>query len=88
MSIARDSLRFPEDAEDKCSRAGMQALKAFLERDPQKRLGCKPHGEGFQDIRSHPWFRTIDWDTLPTKTQTSPFIPDVSAPFQCFRAAA
>ena len=26
-SISKDSLRFPEDAESKCSRAGLQALK-------------------------------------------------------------
>ena len=26
-SIAKDHLRFPEDAESKCSRAGLQALK-------------------------------------------------------------
>lgn len=26
-SIAKDSLRFPEDAESRCSRAGIQALK-------------------------------------------------------------
>lgn len=26
-SISRDTLRFPEDAESKCSRAGIQALK-------------------------------------------------------------
>ena len=26
-SISKDSLRFPEDAESKCSRAGIQALK-------------------------------------------------------------
>ncbi|EIN06020.1 AGC/YANK protein kinase [Punctularia strigosozonata HHB-11173 SS5] len=76
MSIGKDSLRFPEDAEQKCSRAGIQALQRLLERDTTKRLGCKPHGEGFRDIRQHPWFRTIDWETLETKTQTSPFIPD------------
>ncbi|KAI0629219.1 kinase-like protein [Trametes polyzona] len=75
-SISKDSLRFPEDAESKCSRAGITALKGFLERDPPKRLGCKPNGEGFEELKRHPWFSTIDWDTLESKEQTAPFIPD------------
>jgi serine/threonine protein kinase len=77
-AIAKDKLRFPEDADAKCSRAGMQALAAFLDRDVNRRLGCKPNGEGFEDICRHPWFSVIDWETLGTKEQTSPFIPDVS----------
>ncbi|KAI0731226.1 kinase-like protein [Earliella scabrosa] len=75
-SISKDSLRFPEDAESKCSRAGIQALKGFLERDPSRRLACKPNGEGFDELRRHPWFATIDWSTLESKSQTAPFIPD------------
>ncbi|KZT27724.1 kinase-like protein [Neolentinus lepideus HHB14362 ss-1] len=75
-SISKDPLRFPEDAESRCSRAGLQALKGFLERDPAKRLGCKPNGEGFEEIRQHPWFKDIDWDTLERKQQIAPFIPD------------
>ena len=49
----------------------------MLERDVTKRFGCKPNGEGFQELRRHPWFKPIDWDTLETKEQTPPFIPDV-----------
>jgi serine/threonine kinase 32 len=80
-AIAKDKLRFPEDAEAKCSRAGMQALASFLDRDVNRRLGCKSNGEGFEDIRHHPWLSVIDWETLGTKEQTSPFIPDV----RCWR---
>ncbi|GLB41972.1 putative agc yank protein kinase [Lyophyllum shimeji] len=75
-SISKDSLKWPEDAEKKCSRAGMQVLKGLLERDPSRRLACKPHGEGYQEFRRHPWFIPIDWDTLESKTQTPPFVPD------------
>ena len=52
-------------------------LLQFLERDPSKRLGCKPNGEGFAELQRHPWFQSIDWETLGTKQQTSPFVPDV-----------
>ncbi|CAL1714897.1 unnamed protein product [Somion occarium] len=75
-SISRDALRFPEDAQAKCSRAGIQALKGFLERDPPKRLGCKPNGEGFEEIQRHPWFQSIDWDALDRKELQPPFVPD------------
>ncbi|KAF8817588.1 kinase-like protein [Phlegmacium glaucopus] len=75
-SISRDPLKWPEDAEKKCTRFGMQAVKGFLERDPAKRFGCKPQGEGFQELRRHPWFKSIDWDTLESKEQTPPFTPD------------
>ncbi|TBU30711.1 kinase-like protein [Dichomitus squalens] len=75
-SISKDSLRFPEDAESKCSRAGLQALKGFLDRDPTRRLACKPNGEGFEELKRHPWMATIDWATLESKEQTAPFIPD------------
>ncbi|KAG6844740.1 hypothetical protein H0H87_004072 [Tephrocybe sp. NHM501043] len=75
-SISKDPLKWPEDAEKKCSRAGMQVLKGLLDRDTSRRFGCKPHGEGFQELRRHPWFKSIDWDTLDSKEQTPPFIPD------------
>jgi serine/threonine kinase 32 len=75
-AITRESLRFPEDAQSKCSREGIQALVGFLDRDASRRLGCKPHGEGFAELKKHPWFQTIDWETLPDKTQTPPFVPD------------
>jgi len=76
-SITKDSLRFPDDAEMKCSKRGMQLLAAFLERDVTKRLGCKPDGEGIQDIQAHPWFSSLDWDKLENKQLQPPFIPDV-----------
>ncbi|KAF5383674.1 hypothetical protein D9615_003670 [Tricholomella constricta] len=75
-SISKDPLKWPEDADKKCSRTGMQVLKGLLERDPNRRFGCKPHGEGYQELRRHPWFKPIDWDTLESKEQIPPFIPD------------
>lgn len=91
-AISKDSLRFPEDAEKKCTRTGMQVLKGvsvfpyflphlftrakFLERDPAKRLACKS-GEGFEELRRHPWFQPIDWEALESKQLPPPFTPDV-----------
>ncbi|KAG7093891.1 hypothetical protein E1B28_007530 [Marasmius oreades] len=75
-SITKDPLKWPEDAEKKCSRSGMLILKGLLERDTSKRLGCKPNGEGFRELQAHPWFKTIDWETLESKEQVPPFVPD------------
>jgi len=75
-AISRDHLKFPEDAESKCSRDGLFALRGFLERDPSRRLGCKPNGEGLEDIKQHGWFRTIDWERLGAKELEPPFVPD------------
>ena len=49
----------------------------FLDRDPTRRLACKPNGEGWEELKRHPWMSTIDWATLESKEQISPFIPDV-----------
>jgi len=75
-SISKDPLKFPEDAENKCTRNGLQVLKGLLERDLSKRLGCKAHGDGFIELRRQPWFQLIDWETLGSKEQTPPFVPD------------
>lgn len=75
-SISKDTLRFPEDAESKCSRAGIQAIRGFLDRDYTRRLGCRPDGEGFKDVQDHPWFAELDWDALENKALQPPFVPD------------
>lgn len=75
-SITKESLKWPEDADKKCTRNGMLVLKGLLERDTTKRFGCKPDGEGFQELKRHPWLKSIDWDTLESKEQTPPFVPD------------
>jgi len=74
-AISKDNLRFPEDAEKKCSRAGLQVIKGFLERDPSKRLACKS-SESFDEIRHHAWFQPIDWQALENKEVPPPFTPD------------
>ncbi|KAL1732411.1 kinase-like domain-containing protein [Schizophyllum commune] len=76
QSIIKDSLKFPEDCRTKCSDAGLTALKGFLQKEPEHRLGCIP-GKGFDDLKKHPWFKPIDWATLETKEAQPPFVPDM-----------
>lgn len=75
-AITREHLKFPEDAEAKCSREGIHALKSLLDRDTTRRLGCKLNGEGIEDVKRHPWFSSIDWEKLEAKQLDSPFVPD------------
>ena len=93
QSIMKDPLRFPDDASQRCSEVGMIALKGvshfsvfhaygtdslqFIDRDPTTRLGCRPNGQGIEDIRRHPWFSCIEWDIIEKKELQPPFIPDV-----------
>jgi hypothetical protein len=49
----------------------------LLERDINKRLGCRGAG-GMESIKSHPWMRGIDWIKLERKEIEPPFVPDVS----------
>ncbi|EIM86609.1 kinase-like protein [Stereum hirsutum FP-91666 SS1] len=74
-SISKDPLRFPEGAEEKCSKAGMQFLKWTLDRDPYKRPTCTPAAD-FDEVRRHPWFKDIDWGLLENKQAPPPFVPD------------
>ncbi|KAF5359219.1 hypothetical protein D9756_003139 [Leucocoprinus leucothites] len=76
-SILKDPLRFPEEGRSRCSEAGLSALRGLIDRDPSTRLGCRPNGLGFDDIRNHEWFSSIDWDALEAKELQPPYVPDM-----------
>lgn len=78
-SILNSSLKFPDDASTKCSPTGIKALKGFIDKDPNTRLGCRPNGQGFEDVKSHPWFANIDWDLLVSKDLEPPFVPEMGS---------
>ena len=68
IKYSEPRLDFPflsEDARDLCSK--------LLDKNPQSRLGS---GEtDAQEIMTHPWFATIDWNTIYEKKHTAPYIP-------------
>ncbi|KAL8457656.1 hypothetical protein ACS0TY_034685 [Phlomoides rotata] len=51
-------------------------LKGLLQKDPLKRLGSGPRGA--DEIKSHKWFRTINWKKLEARELQPTFKPDVS----------
>ncbi|CAC5356962.1 PRKCI [Mytilus coruscus] len=53
-------------------------LKGFLNKNPVERLGCHPQ-TGFNDIMSHPFYRSISWDQLEQKQIKPPYKPELKS---------
>ncbi|GFZ17496.1 serine/threonine protein kinase 2 [Actinidia rufa] len=51
-------------------------LKGLLQKEPSKRLGSGPREA--DEIKSHKWFRSINWKKLEAKDLQPKFKPDVS----------
>lgn len=68
--ILNKVIRIPRTLSVKAS----SVLKAFLNKNPAERLGCR--GESaFRDIIDHPFFKSIDWELLEQKQVTPPYTP-------------
>jgi RAC serine/threonine-protein kinase len=65
--IMHDKLVFPPQV----SQEARSLLTALLERSPEKRL------QDPKSIKSHPYFKGMDWDKVVRKEIDPPFVPDV-----------
>ncbi len=65
------SVKYPKDL----SEESIACVKAFLERDPIKRLGMESSAYG--SIKDHRFFRSINWQKLENRQIQPPFIPSV-----------
>jgi serum/glucocorticoid-regulated kinase 2 len=68
--ILHDPLRFPEDI----SAEAKSVMTCLLVRNPTRRLGVN----GAEEIKQHPFFKTIDWKKLLQKRVQPPFKPSVT----------
>ncbi|KAG9332815.1 hypothetical protein JZ751_014914 [Albula glossodonta] len=59
LIILEKPIRIPRSLSVKAA----SVLKGFLNKDPKERLGCQVQ-TGFTDIKSHTFFRSIDWDQV------------------------
>lgn len=69
------SAKFNDDAKSLCQQ--------LLSKSPKTRLGCRSGRYGAKEIKTHPFFNTINWKRLDAGIIEPPFIPDVSGKATC-----
>nr|XP_037868180.1 conventional protein kinase C isoform X3 [Bombyx mori] len=70
-AITDNSVSYPKTL----SKEAKDACKSFLSKNPQKRLGCGARGE--EDVRTHAFFRRIDWARVEARDVQPPFKPKI-----------
>ncbi|XP_060268196.1 protein kinase C epsilon type isoform X4 [Ovis aries] len=72
-SILHDDVLYPVWL----SKEAVSILKAFMTKNPHKRLGCVVAQNGEEAIKQHPFFKEIDWLLLEQKKIKPPFKPRI-----------
>eukprot|EP00358_Blepharisma_japonicum_P000219 CAMPEP_0202947730 /NCGR_PEP_ID=MMETSP1395-20130829/12032_1 /ASSEMBLY_ACC=CAM_ASM_000871 /TAXON_ID=5961 /ORGANISM="Blepharisma japonicum, Strain Stock R1072" /LENGTH=188 /DNA_ID=CAMNT_0049649203 /DNA_START=951 /DNA_END=1517 /DNA_ORIENTATION=+ len=70
--IQHGDLRFPQRTP--LSQPAQDIITRLLDRDPTRRLGAR----GFDDIKNHAFFGSINWDLLLQKKLPTPFTPRIT----------
>ena len=71
INVYKKPVRYPQYIDEKAK----DLLTKLLEIDPDKRLG---NGEnGWEDVKSHPYFSDVNWDDAYNKKLKPPFVPKI-----------
>ena len=65
--------------EEEDSEIEQDLLEGLFKKNPDQRLGCQPGQE--EDIKSHAFFQSIDWETLERREMNPPYRPVVYTTF-------
>jgi serine/threonine protein kinase len=71
--VLEDELAFPEGFDPITA----DFIDGLLQRDPSRRLGAGPNGP--QEICSHPYFDSLDWEDVFHKRITPSYVPDLKS---------
>ncbi|KAK4127056.1 hypothetical protein N657DRAFT_677743 [Parathielavia appendiculata] len=66
-NILARRIHWPDESEDEVSPEAKDLINKLLCSDPRQRLGAnrdEKYQSGGDEIRHHPWFRDVNWDTL------------------------
>ncbi|PKS10649.1 hypothetical protein jhhlp_002404 [Lomentospora prolificans] len=81
-NILARKIRWPDDTEcEPVSEEAKDLINKLLCMDPNERLGANREGKfasGGEEIRSHPWFSDVNWDTL--LEDEAKFVPQTENP--------
>lgn len=72
-SILHDDVLYPVWL----SKEAVSILKGFMTKNPAKRLGCVASQGTEAAIRTHPFFREMDWEALECRRVKPPFKPKI-----------
>lgn len=70
MRILNDDLELPNFL----SQYSKNLISGLLSKDPTKRLGASG---GIEEIRAHPWFKSVNWKKIQSKKVHPPFRPNL-----------
>jgi len=72
-AILEDEVLYPINM----SRDSVSILQRLLTREPTKRLGAGPTDA--EEVKRHPFFRSVDWQAIFEKKVPPPFIPSINS---------